>query len=135
METLQEIKSSLTTYLMDLNRIIIEKNICKNSSLIKETLGYMEQDCRYANLDRIAKKVFITPTYLSLLFKIHTGKTFIEQLTDIRIDKAKYLLRSTHLKHYEVADRVGYQDSRYFSQIFKKKVGLSPTDYRESAQP
>jgi two-component system response regulator YesN len=135
MATLQEIKNFLKAYLIDLCRILVGKNNCMNSSLIKETIWHMEQECQLATLNRIARKVYITPTYLSLLFKIHTGKTFIEQLTDIRIDKAKYLLKNTHLKHYEIAGQVGYQDSRYFSQIFKKKVGLSPSNYREAEQP
>ncbi|MBW4839464.1 MAG: helix-turn-helix transcriptional regulator, partial [Paenibacillaceae bacterium] len=80
----------------------------------------------------VAQKVYMTPTYLSMLFRANTGKTFIEHLTDIRIDKAKDMLRTTHYKNYEVAEKVGYQDSRYFSQIFKKKVGVSPSEYRES---
>jgi two-component system response regulator YesN len=92
----------------------------------------MEQECSQASLQNVAQQVYMTPTYLSLLFKLNTGKTFIEHLTDIRIEKAKDMLKSTHFKNYEVAEKVGYQDSRYFSQIFKKKVGLSPSEYRES---
>jgi YesN/AraC family two-component response regulator len=91
----------------------------------------MEQECRDASLDKMARKVYMTPSYLSMLFKVNTGKTFIEQLTDIRIDKAKDMLKNTCMRNYEVAEQVGYQDSRYFSQLFKKRVGLSPSQYRE----
>ncbi|WP_274653518.1 helix-turn-helix domain-containing protein [Paenibacillus humicola] len=101
--------------------------------IIKKTIEYMEREYDCATLHNTAQKVYMTPTYLSALFKSNTGKTFIEQLTDIRIEKAKHMLKSTHLKNYEVAEKVGYKDSRYFSQIFKKKVGLSPSEYRETA--
>jgi two-component system, response regulator YesN len=132
METLQELKSYVSTYFAGLSEVLSLNERESHRSIIKKTIQYMEQECQNATLNSVAQKVYMTPTYLSLLFKTNTGKTFIEQLTEIRMDKAKDMLKSTHLKNYEVAERVGYQDSRYFSQIFKKKVGLSPSEYRES---
>ncbi|TDF92528.1 helix-turn-helix domain-containing protein [Paenibacillus piri] len=131
METLNEIKSYLKSYLTELWKSLLQKN--GHRSIIEKTIQYMEQECQHASLNSVSQKVYMTPTYLSLLFKMSTGKTFIEQLTDIRIDKAKHLLKHSMLKNYEIAEKVGYHDSRYFSQIFKKKVGLSPSVYRESA--
>ncbi|WP_199613693.1 helix-turn-helix domain-containing protein [Paenibacillus alkalitolerans] len=132
METLQEIKLYVSKYLTDIAEILSQNARVNHRSIIKKTIQYMEQECQHATLHSVAKKVYMTPAYLSLLFKTNTGKTFIEQLTDIRMDKAKDMLKSTHLKNYEVAVRVGYHDSRYFSQIFKKKVGVSPSEYRAS---
>jgi two-component system response regulator YesN len=132
METFQEIKHYVSEYFKSLREIIVQNEKESHRSIIKKTIQYMEQECQCATLYSVAQKVYLTPTYLSLLFKMNTGKTFIEQLTDIRMDKAKDMLKSTHLKNYEVAEKVGYQDSRYFSQIFKKKVGVSPSKYRES---
>jgi len=103
-----------------------------NSTLIKKAVAWMENEYDRASLHYIADKMFITPAYLSTLFKSTMGVTFIEHLTRIRITKAKQLLKQTHLKNYEVAERVGYHDSRYFSQIFKKKVGLSPSEFRDA---
>ncbi|GLX66650.1 hypothetical protein MU1_09940 [Paenibacillus glycanilyticus] len=103
-----------------------------NRNLIKKAVTLMEEEYDRASLHYVAEKVFITPAYLSALFKSKMGVTFIEHLTCIRISNAKKLLKQTHLKNYEVAERVGYNDSRYFSQIFKKKVGLSPSDYRDA---
>jgi len=130
--TLDELKRYVTRFLTGLWEVFSPTLKESHRSLIKKTIHYMEQECQYASLQSVAQKVFITPTYLSLLFKTNTGKTFIEHLTEIRIDKAKDMLRTTHYKNYEVAEKVGYQDSRYFSQIFKKKVGVSPSEYRES---
>jgi two-component system response regulator YesN len=131
--TLEEIKEYVLECFMELQALILRKFKDNHTSIILKTIQHMENEFQHATLDSLAQKVFMTPSYLSLLFKTSTGKTFIEQLTDIRIDKAKYLLKNTYLKNYEVAESIGYQDSRYFSQIFKKKVGLSPSDYRESA--
>lgn len=132
LETLQELKRYVAAYLAGLRDSVAQSGKANHRSIIKKTISYMERECRCATLNSAAKNVYMTPAYLSLLFKMNTGKTFIEHLTDIRIDKAKEMLRSTHLKNYEVADKVGYQDPRYFSQIFKKKVGVSPSEYRES---
>ncbi|WP_337102116.1 helix-turn-helix domain-containing protein [Paenibacillus sp. YIM B09110] len=101
-------------------------------TLIKKAITLMEEEYGQASLHYVADKVFITPAYLSALFKSKMGVTFIEYLTRIRISNAKKLLKQTHMKNYEVAERVGYHDSRYFSQIFKKKVGLSPSEFRDA---
>jgi len=103
-----------------------------NHTLIKKAVTLMEEEYDRASLHYVAGKMFITPVYLSALFKSDTGVTFIEHLTQIRISNAKKLLKHTHLKNYEVAEKVGYHDSRYFSQIFKKKVGLSPSEFRDA---
>ena len=132
LETLEEIKHYVIHFLIGLKDVLSHSQKESHRSIIKKTIHHMEQECQFASLQSVAQKVYMTPTYLSLLFKMNTGKTFIEHLTDIRIDKAKDMLKSTHFKNYEVAEKVGYQDPRYFSQIFKKKVGLSPSEYRES---
>ncbi|WP_164779487.1 helix-turn-helix domain-containing protein [Paenibacillus kobensis] len=103
-----------------------------NRGLIKKAVTLMEEEYDRVSLHYVAEKVFLTPAYLSSLFKSEMGVTFIEHLTRIRISNAKKLLKHTHLKNYEVAKRVGYHDSRYFSQIFKKKVGLSPSGFRDA---
>ncbi|OME88233.1 hypothetical protein BK120_02695 [Paenibacillus sp. FSL A5-0031] len=130
--TLDEIKQYVIHFLIGLKEVFSYNQKESHRSIIKKTIHHMEQECQYVSLQSVAQKVYMTPTYLSLLFKMNTGKTFIEHLTDIRMDKAKDMLKSTHYKNYEVAEKVGYQDPRYFSQIFKKKVGLSPSEYRET---
>ncbi|MEC2343641.1 helix-turn-helix domain-containing protein [Paenibacillus barengoltzii] len=134
LSTLEELKRYVSQFLTRLWKVASPglKEREHHRSIIKKSIHYMEQECQHASLQSVAQKVYMTPTYLSLLFKTNTGKTFIEHLTDIRIDKAKEMLRTTHYKNYEVAEKVGYQDPRYFSQIFKKKVGVSPSEYRES---
>lgn len=72
----------------------------------------------------------MSPVYLSFLFKQVEGVNLSDYLTEIRLGEAKRLLATTSLKTYEVAVRAGYADEKYFSRLFKKRTGLTPTEYR-----
>lgn len=85
------------------------------------------------SLNAVCKHLFISTSYFSQIFKNHTGETFIEYLTRVRVEKARELLIGTGLKTYEISERVGYSDPHYFSLIFKKATSLTPTEYREKA--
>ncbi|GAB6931255.1 response regulator [Paenibacillus sp. JCM 10914] len=78
----------------------------------------------------VCSRIFMSTSYFSALFKSHTGKTFVEYVTDIRMNKAKELLKHTRLKSFEIAAKTGYQDPQYFSVLFKKYTGITPTEYR-----
>lgn len=131
LDTFDEVKDFIIQYILHVQGFL-NRNELDVDHKMKQILLFMEENCEHVTLCSLAEKVYMTPTYLSLLFKLNTGKTFIEQLTEIRIEKAKRLIKTTFYKNYEIAEKVGYSDSRYFSQIFKKKVGLSPSAYRES---
>ena len=81
----------------------------------------VEQICRYLHM---------SPAYFSTMFKKATGQTYVAYLTDIRLNKAVELLNKTDDKTYVIASRVGYQEQNYFSYVFKKKFGVSPTKFR-----
>ncbi|WP_260681906.1 response regulator transcription factor [Alkalicoccobacillus porphyridii] len=88
---------------------------------------HYQQDLRASE---VAEKHFITPNYFSMLFKQETGKSFSEYLNGLRINQASELLLSTSNKVFEIAEYVGYKEYKYFVQVFKKHVGLTPTHYR-----
>lgn len=71
-------------------------------------------------------------TYLCALFKKHTGKTLNEFITEVRMDRAKELLKNSNLKLYEISSSIGYPDANYFSTLFKKHTGCSPTKFMEN---
>lgn len=77
-----------------------------------------------------AESLAISESHISRLFRLETGYTFIDYLTYYRIKKAIGYLRDPGLKIYEVAEKIGYRDQRYFSVIFKKLVGITPKEFR-----
>lgn len=103
---------------------------------IHRGVEYIETN--YANekmsLQDLCRHVLMSTSYFSLVFKQHTGETFIEYLTRVRISKAKELLHNSTLKLYEIAEKVGYKDPNYFSMLFKKHTGITPKDYRDHQQ-
>ncbi|MFD1673860.1 helix-turn-helix domain-containing protein [Alicyclobacillus fodiniaquatilis] len=101
--------------------------------VIQKAIRLMESDFQVITLTAVAEKLYLTPSYLSHLFKHLTGKSFVEHLTEIRIKEAKKLLLETGMKNYEISDVIGYQNARYFSQMFKKHVGLLPNEFRSVA--
>lgn len=83
-------------------------------------------------LNRLAEEVYLTPSYLSKLFKTETGETITDFLISVRIDRAKDMLRDrSALKTYEIGEKVGYVDPAYFNKVFKKVVGCTPKEYRD----
>lgn len=88
-----------------------------------------------AELSHLANLVYLTPSYLSKLFKQETGMTITDYLIDVRIKKAKHLLRtSSELKVHEIGRTVGYPDPAYFNKLFKRIVGLTPNEYKKISQ-
>lgn len=80
----------------------------------------------------IAEKVSFSPNHLSTIFRQQTGQTIIKYITDFRMTKAKELLKCTSMRSSEIGAEVGYKDPHYFSFMFKKQFGVTPTQYREN---
>lgn len=85
----------------------------------------------HITLENVSDIVFLAPAYLSNLFKQETGINFIDYVTNVRIDVAKDLLKHSQKTIKEIASHVGYRDEKYFSRMFKKTVGIKPTEYRK----
>ena len=73
--------------------------------------------------------MYLSPAYICLLFKQETDETVINYLTEVRMDQAKSLLRRKDLRISSVGEEVGYTDPKYFSRIFKKFTGQTPSEY------
>lgn len=82
------------------------------------------------SLNTVAISVGMSPSYFSSIFSKEAGKTFVEYLTEVRIEKAKEFLMCFSMKTSEIGYEVGYKDPHYFSYIFKKVQGCSPKEYR-----
>lgn len=125
-------------------KLILKEAIdLRNKSSQKRYVVLMEQAKEYMKsnfamsdltLDKVASTVNISPNYFSSLFNQETGMTFIEYLTEIRMEKAKDYLRCSGKKITEIGYLVGYLDSHYFSYIFKKTQNCTPSEYRLQGQ-
>lgn len=131
--------SSLEDCLEFYKSILKETIELRNTNSQKRYAGLIEQAKEYMHLnfsmsdltlDKVASKVNVSPNYFSSLFNQEVGMTFIEYLTDIRMETAKNYLRGSNRKITEIGFLVGYQDSHYFSYIFKKTQNCTPSEYR-----
>ncbi|MFF2481400.1 response regulator [Paenibacillus sp. NPDC058071] len=107
------------------------KMSASQSQIVCEAEKIMQRDyAEGVTLQSVAAAVHVTPVWLSKLFKKEKRQTFLEYLTDIRIDKAKEMLGDVRFKVYQISYQVGYKDPVHFSKLFKKQVGCTPKEYR-----
>jgi two-component system response regulator YesN len=98
---------------------------------VRQVIEYLQEHYNEdLTLEDVARKVHISPSRLSHLFKDELGLTIIEYLTDIRITAAKQMLENSDLMVKQIAEKVGYQEASYFTRVFKKNTGVSPAEYR-----
>lgn len=101
-------------------------------SPVEQVLKYIEHtSLGDINLTEAAKCVHMNPSYLSQLFKQEMNMNFVDYVTNLKMREAKKLLVCTTLRISEIADRMGYSDLAYFSNIFKKVLGCNPSEYRK----
>lgn len=107
----------------------------ERNRLVEQAKEYVEEHY-YENLmlADVAQKVGISSGYLSTLFQRQMAKGFVDYLNEVRIEHACTYLRQNYLKVYEIAYRVGFKDEKYFSKVFKKVTGQSPSEYQKQNQ-
>ena len=101
--------------------------------IVKEITDYIKHNYNEKlMINDLAQKFFLNPSYLSGLFKEETGKSFTAYLVECRLKKAVELLENTELSSSEISVQVGYEDYFHFSKLFKKHIGISPSNYRKN---
>jgi len=113
-----------------LNHIVSSDDFAMFKPQVKEALQYVAKHySENITVKTVAEALYVSESYLMHAFKDTLNRTFNEYLTTYRLKKAKDLLVKSHYHVYEIADRVGYGDVKYFSQVFKKHTGMSPREY------
>lgn len=108
----------------------------KGVSHVEKVKQYIEAHFSDSSLSisAVASRLFLSPNYLRQLFRQETGESFVEQLTRIRMEHAVVYLKDPLLKIQDVAEKVGFEEQRYFSSCFKKYYAMTPSEYREAMQ-
>ena len=101
------------------------------SKVISQAVGIIEMEYNTdLSLSSLAERLSVSTPYLSSLFKEEVGQNFKEYLTAVKLSKARSLLITTSESINEIAEKVGYNNAKQFSAIFKKYVGSTPAEYR-----
>ena len=129
---LSEMGGWLKETLEKLQDIIQETRNDSTRSFVSRALDYVRDhyEDKELSIESICDYLNVSAAYFSTVFKRETGKTFINYLTDFRMEKAVRMLLEKNEKTYVIAQAVGYSDPNYFSYAFKKKYGMSPSKYR-----
>ncbi len=132
-----ESAEELNSLLEDVAVRIAEKvNNFNNKSIkliLRKAIDYIQEHySEQVTLNEVAENIYVSTFYISRMFKKELGKSFVDYLNDVRIEKSKELLKDVKYKTYEVAEIVGISDPHYFSKLFKKYSGMTPSEYRES---
>lgn len=134
-ETIEELHRALEQLLSERCALIGERRNGRSGNLVERVQAIIQ--ARYAEnitVTDIGRDVFLTPTYVCLLYKQETGRTVNEYLTQVRMERAKELLRNPRNRLYDICYAVGYADPSYFTKLFKKIAGVTPSAYRDSIQ-
>jgi len=134
--TIENLKEQVCQILMSVLAFRDAQSQPRHARLIQQAKDYIDQHYMEADLslNEISALINLSPSHFSTVFSQETDQTFRDYLTAIRIQKAKELLRTTNLKSSDVSCQVGYNDPHYFSFVFKKNTGFSPSEFREQAQ-
>ena len=130
--SLQETKQRIGGLFTEAMKLRDSNSMKRYNAVIEDARMFIRENYQREDmsLNTVASQVNISPSYFSAIFSAQTGQTFVEYLTAVRLEKAKELLMCSSLRTAEIGYEVGYKDSHYFSYIFKKVVGCSPTEYK-----
>ncbi len=131
-QKMENVRPYLTEVAINMNSAMEEARSNTTKNVISEAKRYIQDNFQDPDLsvEKICRHLHMSAAYFSTMFKKETGQAYIAYLTDVRLGRAVELLMATDDKTYIIAEKVGYPEQNYFSYVFKKKYGVSPTRYR-----
>lgn len=109
--------------------------LSRDRKLLNEICSYVEEHFATADLNSVAEKIYMSPNYVSRLFKELTDQNFSDYLLDVKMKNAEKMLNDPHNRIYEISEALGYKYVKNFSRAFHDYYGISPRDYRKGKQP
>ncbi len=133
-DSIDEVQKWITCKAIKVNDYIKKERINSSMLLVEKAKQYIKENYMDydVSVEKLCFKLHVSPTYFSTIFKKETGESFVNYLTTIRLEEAVKLLNTTDDKTYIIAEKVGYPEANYFSYVFKKKFGVSPSKYRKN---
>lgn len=132
MVTVDELEGWLQEVCTNLRHVLRHERRDSAARLTEQAKAYIEEHYKESDLsaDSLCRCLNVSAAYFSTIFKREVGMSFVAYLTKIRLEHALELFRTTEDKTYIIASRVGYMEPNYFSYVFKKQYGISPSKYR-----
>lgn len=132
--TLDEVAAWLTEIAIKINDFIKKERYNSVKTIVEKAKNYIAQNYSQPTIsvEVLCDYLHISSAYFSTIFKRETGINFVTYLTNVRMEEALNLLKTTEYKTYTISEKVGYLDPNYFSYVFKKRFGISPSKYRGS---
>jgi len=132
-DNIKDLNAILESVALDIARKVYNYNNKSMKLVLRKAMDYLQEHYReQVTLNEVSEHTYVSTYYISRIFKKEAGKNFVDYLNEIRIQKAKELLQNIRYKTYELAEMVGIPDAHYFSKLFKKYEGVTPTEYRDS---
>ncbi len=132
-ESAEELNSLLEEVAIKIAEKVNNYNNKSIKLILRKAIDYIQDHYNeQVTLNEVAENIYVSTFYISRMFKKELGKSFVDYLNDVRIEKSKELLKDVRYKTYEVAEIVGISDPHYFSKLFKKYSGMTPSEYRET---
>lgn len=132
MESAEVLDRWLRRVCANLQNDVVNERQDSTKFFVKNAEEYVKEHFADQDLgvDEVCRKLNVSAAYFSTIFKKETGKTFVRYLTDYRMEKAVNMLMTGNEKTYVIAEKVGYAEPNYFSYVFKKQFGMSPSKYK-----
>lgn len=132
--TIPDMRTLMNKSVTDAADQLMERRTNADRNIVRHIMDYIDKnlESRITAAD-LADEFYYSPNYIGVVFKKDTGKTLTDHLKDVRLDRARELLKNPANRIGEVAIKVGYPNVSYFCSLFKKKYGVNPSEYKENA--
>ncbi|MFD0675621.1 MULTISPECIES: response regulator transcription factor [unclassified Paenibacillus] len=136
LETVSDAITWIRECLLTANKCIREREFHKNKVMVEKIKRYIERNYQMnITLEMLSEELYYSPNYINQIFKQETGGTIFDYVTRYKMERAKDMLAVNQFKLYEIAEKLGYNHTAYFSSLFKKYMGVTPKDFRRQLEP